>query len=165
MLSVVSSLAFSAWLPICFPSCFWWLLSLAFPIRETDRHDQTDSPGGVLTVFLSVLVELFAHGGAPYAAMRAFYYGRESKAGGGLLGGMIASGLVEGFGLISAYVLTFVIMIVCLILITERSLLQQAGSRRRRKKRRYADPNEDREARLARIRADKKRQAAARSGR
>lgn len=117
--------------------------------------------GGVLTVFLSVLVELFAHGDAPYAAMRAFYYGRESKAGGGLLGGMIASGLVEGFGLISAYVLTFVIMIVCLILITERSLLQQAGSRRRRKKRRYADPNEDREARLARIRADKKRQAAA----
>ena len=65
---------------------------------------------------------------------------------------MIASGLVEGFGLIGAYVLTFVIMIVCLILITERSLLQQAGSRRRRKKRRYADPNEDREARLARIR-------------
>ena len=117
--------------------------------------------GGVLTVFLSVLVELFVHGDAPYAAMRAFYYGRESKAGGGLLGGMIASGLVEGFGLISAYVLTFVIMIVCLILITERSLLQQAGSRRRRKKRRYADPNEDREARLARIRADKKRQAAA----
>lgn len=117
--------------------------------------------GGVLTVFLSVLVELFAHGDAPYAAMRAFYYGRESKAGGGLLGGMIASGLVEGFGLISAYVLTFVIMIVCLILITERSLLQQAGSRRRRRKRRYADPNEDREARLARIRADKKRQAAA----
>ena len=111
--------------------------------------------GGVLTVFLSVLVELFAHGDAPYAAMRAFYYGRESKAGGGLLGGMIASGLVEGFGLISAYVLTFVIMIVCLILITERSLLQQAGSRRRRKKRRYADPNEDREARLARILADK----------
>lgn len=115
----------------------------------------------MLTVFLSVLVELFAHGDAPYAAMRAFYYGRESKAGGGLLGGMIASGLVEGFGLISAYVLTFVIMIVCLILLTERSLLQQAGSRRRRKKRRYADPNEDREARLARIRADKKRQAAA----
>ncbi len=84
-----------------------------------------------------------------------------ARLAGGLLGGMIASGLVEGFGLISAYVLTFVIMIVCLILITERSLLQQAGSRRRRKKRRYADPNEDREARLARIRADKKRQAAA----
>ena len=117
--------------------------------------------GGVLTVFLSVLVELFAHGDAPYAAMRAFYYGRENKAGGGLLGGMLASGLVEGFGLISAYVLTFVIMIVCLILITERSLLQQAGNRRRRKRRHYTDPNEDREARLARIRADKKRQEAA----
>ncbi len=117
--------------------------------------------GGVLTIFLSVLVELFAHGDAPYAAMRAFYYGRENKAGGGLLGGMLASGLAEGFGLISAYVLTVVIMIVCLILITERSLLQQAGNRRRRKKRRYTDPNEDREARLARIRADKKRQEAA----
>ena len=117
--------------------------------------------GGVLMVFLSVLVELFAHGDAPYAAMRAFYYGRESKSGGGLLGGLIASGLVEGFGVISAYVLTFVIMIVCLILITERSLLQQAGNRRRRRKRRYTDPSEDREARLARIRADKKRQAAA----
>lgn len=157
MLSVVSFFGIFGLVAYLFPILL--LVATFFGISNQGNRIATIKliAGGVLTVFLSVLVELFAHGDAPYAAMRAFYYGRESKAGGGLLGGMIASGLVEGFGLISAYVLTFVIMIVCLILITERSLLQQAGSRRRRKKRRYADPNEDREARLARIRADKKR--------
>ena len=89
--------------------------------------------GGVATAFLSVLMELLAHGGAPYAAMRAFYYGRENKAGGGWLGGLITTGLVKGFGLVGAYVITFVIMIVCLVLITERTLLHRTGVKHRNK--------------------------------
>lgn len=45
----------------------------------------------------------------------------------------------------------------CLVLITERTLLHRTGVKHRNK-RRYTDPNESREERLARIRADKKRQ-------
>lgn len=135
------------------------LIATFFGISNHGNHVATIKliAGGVATAFLSVLMELFAHGGAPYAAMRAFYYGRENKAGGGWLGGLITTGLVKGFGLVGAYVITFVIMIVCLVLITERTLLHRTGVKHRNK-RRYTDPNESREERLARIRADKKRQ-------
>lgn len=135
------------------------LIATFFGISNHGNHVATIKliAGGVATAFLSVLMELLAHGGAPYAAMRAFYYGRENKAGGGWLGGLIATGLVKGFGLVGAYVITFVIMIVCLVLITERTLLHRTGVKHRNK-RRYTDPNESREERLARIRADKKRQ-------
>ena len=135
------------------------LIATFFGISNHGNHVATIKliAGGVATAFLSVLMELLAHGGAPYAAMRAFYYGRENKAGGGWLGGLITTGLVKGFGLVGAYVITFVIMIVCLVLITERTLLHRTGVKHRNK-RRYTDPNESREERLARIRADKKRQ-------
>ena len=134
------------------------LIATFFGISNHGNHVATIKliAGGVATAFLSVLMELLAHGGAPYAAMRAFYYGRENKAGGGWLGGLITTGLVKGFGLVGAYVITFVIMIVCLVLITERTLLHRTGVKHRNK-RRYTDPNESREERLARIRADKKR--------
>lgn len=135
------------------------LIATFFGISNHGNHVATIKliVGGVATAFLSVLMELLAHGGVPYAAMRAFYYGRENKAGGGWLGGLIATGLVKGFGLVGAYVITLVIMIVCLVLITERTLLHRTGVKHRNK-RRYTDPNESREERLARIRADKKRQ-------
>lgn len=135
------------------------LVATFFGISNHGNHVATIKliAGGVATAFLSVLMELFAHGGTPYAAMRAFYYGRENKVGGGWLGGLIATGLVKGFGLVGAYVITLVIMIVCVVLITERTLLHRTGAKHRNK-RRYTDPNESREERLARIRADKKRQ-------
>lgn len=135
------------------------LVAIFFGISNHGNHVATIKliAGGVATAFLSVLMELFAHGGTPYAAMRAFYYGRENKVGGGWLGGLIATGLVKGFGLVGAYVITLVIMIVCVVLITERTLLHRTGAKHRNK-RRYTDPNESREERLARIRADKKRQ-------
>ncbi len=138
------------------------LVATFFGISNHGNHVATIKliAGGVATAFLSVLMELFAHGGTPYAAMRAFYYGRENKVGGGWLGGLIATGLVKGFGLVGAYVITLVIMIVCVVLITERTLLHRTGAKHRNK-RRYTDPNESREERLARIRADKKRQQAA----
>ena len=135
------------------------LIATFFGISNHGNHVATIKliAGGIATAFLSVLMELFAHGGTPYAAMRAFYYGRENKVGGGWLGGLIATGLVKGFGLVGAYVITLVIMIVCVVLITERTLLHRTGAKHRNK-RRYTDPNESREERLARIRADKKRQ-------
>lgn len=135
------------------------LIATFFGISNHGNHVATIKliAGGIATAFLSVLMELFAHGGTPYAAMRAFYYGRENKVGGGWLGGLIATGLVKGFGLVGAYVIALVIMIVCVVLITERTLLHRTGAKHRNK-RRYTDPNESREERLARIRADKKRQ-------
>ena len=113
--------------------------------------------GGVLMILASVLTELMVHSDAPFGAVRAYYFGFEEKSGGGFIGGLIATGLVEGFGLISAYVITIILMIICVILITEKSLLRQAGARRR-VRRKNVDPNEDRTARLSRIEQDRQQQ-------
>lgn len=113
--------------------------------------------GIIFVIFLSVFVELIAHGGDTAGAVQAFYYGKEQKAGGGFIGGVIAEALVEGFGLISAYVITLVLLIICVILVTEKSLLHSADRARRNMKKRV-DPNENRNARLARIEEDKVRQ-------
>ena len=113
--------------------------------------------GIVFVIFLSVFVELIAHGGDTAGAVQAFYYGKEQKAGGGFIGGVIAGALVEGFGLISAYVSTLVLLIICVILVTEKSLLHSAD-RARRNMKKHVDPNENRNARLARIEEDKVRQ-------
>ncbi|MDD6193727.1 MAG: DNA translocase FtsK [Lachnospiraceae bacterium] len=113
--------------------------------------------GIVFVILLSVLVELIAHGGNTSGGVQAFYFGRENKAGGGFIGGFLAKALVEGFGLISAYVITLVLLIICFILVTEKSLLHSA-ERARRNRRKSVDPNENRDARLARIEEDKARQ-------
>lgn len=113
--------------------------------------------GIVFVILLSVLVELMAHGGETTGAVQAFYYGKENKAGGGFVGGIIAQALVEGFGLISSYVITLVLLIICFILVTEKSLLHSA-ERARHNRRKRVDPNEHRDARLARIQEDRVRQ-------
>ena len=113
--------------------------------------------GIVFVILLSVLVELMAHGGETTGAVQAFYYGKENKAGGGFVGGILAQALVEGFGLISSYVITLVLLIICFILVTEKSLLHSAEHARRNRRKRV-DPNEHRDARLARIQEDRVRQ-------
>lgn len=113
--------------------------------------------GVMFMILLSVLVELIAHGSNTSGAVQAFYYGKEQKAGGGFLGGFLAQALVEGFGLISSYVITLVLLIICFILVTEKSLLHSAD-RARRNRRKRVDPNENRDARIARIQEDRARQ-------
>lgn len=113
--------------------------------------------GIMFVILLSVLVELIAHGSNTSGAVQAFYYGKEQKSGGGFLGGFLAQALVEGFGLISSYVITLVLLIICFILVTEKSLLHSA-ERARRNRRKRVDPNENRDARIARIQEDRARQ-------
>lgn len=117
--------------------------------------------GSVFALFLATFLELVAHGDATYGAVRAFYYGREQKAGGGFFGGLLADGLVSGFGLICAYVITIVVLIICGILVSERTLIQGSRNRRHHRARRSTNPAESREDRRARILKDKSEQEAA----
>lgn len=113
--------------------------------------------GIVFVLFLSVLVELIVHGSNTCGAVRGYFYGYENKAGGGFFGAFIAQALVQGFGIISSYVITVVLLIICFILVTEKSLLN-TSNRIKRNRRREHDPNESRNSRLERIKNDKEQQ-------
>lgn len=113
---------------------------------------------GILTVcLLSVLVELMANGMHTSGGVQCFYQGMHHKTGGGLIGGVFAQLLVQGFGLISAYVIAIVLLIICFVILTDKSILYGAKNARR-KKRKSVDPQENRQQRLSRIKKNKEQQ-------
>ena len=65
-------------------------------------------------------------------AADAYQYCSVHKIGGGFLGGLLAGIFCPNFGLLGSYVIDVVAMIICLVLITERSALKgvQKGSRK-----------------------------------
>ena len=62
-----------------------------------------------------------------------FYsYSQETKAGGGFFGGMICKILIGAFGMVGAWIVLLVLLIICAVVITERSFISgvRSGSRR-----------------------------------
>lgn len=91
-------------------------------------------------------------GGAGTA--KAFYsYAAEHKAGGGFFGGMICKGLTGAFGTAGTWILLLVLLIICAVVITERSFLSGVKSGGRKV---YDTARED--ARRHRIQADERRE-------
>ena len=74
-----------------------------------------------LFLFLITFVDIVLRGENVISASMAFIYGYENKAGGGFFGGALAYLLVRGFGLVGAYVIDVIAMIISLVLITEKS--------------------------------------------
>ena len=86
----------------------------------------------VLVCFICMFIELIINGEAapgPLAVYEACY---ANKIGGGFIGGLLAWLICPNFGLIGAYVINIVVLIICLVLITERSALRsvQKGSKK-----------------------------------
>lgn len=84
-----------------------------------------------------------------------FYaYSQETKAGGGFFGGMICKILIGAFGMVGAWIVLLVLLIICAVVITERSFISgvRSGSRRV-----YDSAKED--ARKHRIQAEERREA------
>ena len=112
--------------------------------------------GILLFLFLCVFSHLVYLGESMPDPVSLYLDCADAKAGGGLIGGGIAMGLVKAFGIWGAYVIDFAVMILSVVLITEKSLFKgiSKGSRRiyqtarddSRKKRREA-AREDRQSR------------------
>lgn len=77
----------------------------------------------IFIIFVSVIAELLVHGNAPMKALEAFSYAKEFHNGGGLIGGFIGGSFIKGFGLVVSYFISAIIMIICIILITERFIM------------------------------------------
>lgn len=83
-------------------------------------------------LFMCFFIELVITDGNRESILDAFTYGKENKSGGGFFGGMLVMLLYPAFGLIGAYVIDIVGLIVTLVLITERSIfkgMQKGGEK------------------------------------
>ena len=83
-------------------------------------------------LFLCMFIEVLRCGSEVAGAVGAYQYCSVHKIGGGFLGGLLAGIFFPNFGLVGSYVIDVVAMIICLVLITERSALKgvQKGSRK-----------------------------------
>ncbi len=70
-------------------------------------------------LFLFTFIELFIHKSNAVGPLAAFHIGYDEKVGGGFFGGAIAMLLVKGFGIVGAFVIDIIMMIIALVLITE----------------------------------------------
>ena len=74
----------------------------------------------VLLIFVSVFVELIMHGQDILGPIGAFEFSKENHNGGGFLGGAIVFGIFDSFGLLGAYLIDIIVMIVATIIIVEK---------------------------------------------
>ena len=77
-----------------------------------------------LILFLCMLIELVFNGADVSGAVETYRYSSANKSGGGFLGGLLTSLFCPNFGLLGSYVIDIVALIICLVLITERSALR-----------------------------------------
>jgi S-DNA-T family DNA segregation ATPase FtsK/SpoIIIE len=75
----------------------------------------------VLLVFLCVFSDLLTHESEIKSGVMSYLYSANHKTGGGFIGGFIGSLLMHFFGLVGAYVITAIILILSCILIFEKS--------------------------------------------
>ncbi len=113
--------------------------------------------------FLCLFIELVVVGKTETKVMDAYRYGASNKNGGGLIGGILAGFLCKAFGLVGAYVIDIIVLIISLVLITERSFLGgvKKGSKKvyetaREDAARYREHAEQKKEERAKLRVEKK---------
>ena len=78
----------------------------------------------IFVCFICMFIELLLNGAAAPGPLAVYEYCYANKIGGGIIGGFLAWLIAPNFGLIGAYVINVVVLIICLVLITERSALR-----------------------------------------
>ena len=80
--------------------------------------------GTAFAVFMCMFMSLAISSGEVLDPLQAFTYCADRKNGGGIIGGFLAFYLVKAFGFIGSYIIDIIVLIVCLVLITEKSALK-----------------------------------------
>lgn len=78
----------------------------------------------LFALFLCLLLAMIASGDTLMKPVEVFEYSRETKKGGGFLGGLLAYILVPAFGRIGTYIIDIIVLIISVVLITGRSALK-----------------------------------------
>lgn len=114
------------------PVCFF--MGAAFLISNRDNGIAIVKlvAGALFVAFLCLFVELVVQSGSHYSIKESFQYAVEHKNGGGVVGGLFAALLCPAIGKAGTYVLDIIVLIISLVLLTERSFLGgvRKGSRK-----------------------------------
>lgn len=78
----------------------------------------------LFVLFLCTFMALAAGGKEMQAPLDAYTYSADRHAGGGILGGTIAFYMVKAFGIMGSYIIDIIVLIVSMVLITEKSALK-----------------------------------------
>ncbi len=122
---------------------------------------------GFAAVFLCEFIALITQGANQGTPAEAFELSSIHHNGGGFVGGLFAGLMTKAFGLTFSYILTLILFMVCMVLITEKGILQRfskAADRKAREgtkilKERYQESEANREQRREekrQLRMDKK---------
>lgn len=86
----------------------------------------------VFFIFICMFLELITGNSKAASPIDSFLWARKGKRGGGLLGGLLTWLIRPNLGTISAYIINIIVLIICLILITQRSLWKpiKSGSKK-----------------------------------
>lgn len=85
-----------------------------------------------LFIFVCMFLELVSGSSKAASPLDSYLWSAEHKIGGGLTGGLLTWLIRPHLGTISAYVIDIIMMIICIVLVTQRSLWKpiQSGSRK-----------------------------------
>ena len=86
----------------------------------------------VIFIFICMFLELITGSSKAASPIDSFLWARKGKRGGGLLGGLLTWLIRPNLGTVSAYIINIIVLIICLILITQRSLWKpiKSGSKK-----------------------------------
>ena len=80
---------------------------------------------GLILLDLDIVLELLREGSFPSGALAAMQYARSYHTGGGLIGGFFTAYSVRFLGLAGAYIFVLLLLVISLILVTEKSILDK----------------------------------------
>ncbi len=80
--------------------------------------------GALFAVFLCMFMSLITSDDTIRTPIEAYLYSAESKFGGGIVGGILSYYISMAFGVVGTYIIDIIALIVCMVLITEKSAIQ-----------------------------------------
>lgn len=107
-----------------FPICFFLDVVFAVSNRENKVAAVKIVAAVLFVSFLCLFVQMVTDSSKEAGAISAFRYGFENKAGGGIIGGLLEQLLCPNFGVPGTYVIDIIVLIISLVLITERSIMK-----------------------------------------
>ncbi len=114
-----------------FPAALFLLAAFLVSNRSEGRRSKYHYPGRTVIktlagifcfLFVCVLCSAVYFGSDSYRAVDFYRICSAEKAGGGAAGGFICSAMIRGIGFIPTMIITFIILVLCVVLISERAL-------------------------------------------
>ncbi len=104
-----------------FPVCLFVGTAFAMSNRENKLATVKLIAAVLFVSFLCLFVQMVSDTDKTQNAAEAFRYGMESRNGGGVIGGALEKLLCPNFGVVGTYVIDIIVLIISLVLITEKS--------------------------------------------